>query len=168
MAPFHRCRTRGVEGEPPANSTGQSHWARLGPEHRLNAASSLSGTGEYLAGVGAGRGPSCHTPTTQPQRARGVRTQRTFPLCGVTALPPQHHGAATFLVTFSVLLPSSNLPGSSSFHFHPRVGSPQSMSHAGDSRFFPGTVPWPRSGRFLNPCSALGRELFTYFHLRGT
>lgn len=61
--------------------------------------------GNTWPGWGQGEAPvaAAHHAAATDQAAGNL------PLGGVTASPPQHHGAAaTFLVTFSVLLPSSN------------------------------------------------------------
>lgn len=100
---------------------------------------------------------------------RGGQTAKNLPLCWAVALLPQSQGAAaTFLLFFFFLLPNSNLQGSSSFHFHPCVQYPRSMSHAGESRYFPGMVPKPRKHEVSQSHSTPGQELFTYFQLGGT
>lgn len=65
-----------------------------------------------------------------------VRQQRPCPL---PAWPPCHSTRSSryILVALSRLLPSNNLQGSSSFHFHPGVQCSQSMSHPGEQ-----VLPW--------------------------
>lgn len=100
------------------------------------------------------------------QRATGSGRREPSHPRAMAFLSQRHGAAATFLVTFSLLLPSSNLPGSSSFHFHPRVRCPQSMSHTGESRYFPGTVPWPRSTRVSQPLLLCGTRTIYIFSLQ--
>lgn len=129
----------------------------------------LSGTGGTWLGWERGE-PSGSTPPRSSDRPRGSDGREPSPLpgCGLPAIHPWSSGHILGNSFFFFLLPNSNLQGSSSFHFHPCVEYPRSMNHAGESRYFPGTVPGPGKHEVSQSHSTPGQELFTYFQLGGT
>ena len=117
-----------------------------------------------VPGQGGGGEDPVAAPYPAAPTGQGGQMAENLPLCPAVAFPPQSQGAAaTFLVTlFFFLLPNSNLQGSSSFHFHPCVQYPRSMSHAGESRYFPGTVPRPRKHGFSIPLHPGTRIIYIF------
>ena len=122
----------------------------------------LSGTGGTWTGWGRG-GPSGCTLSGSSNRAGGSDGREPSPLpgCGLPATEPRSSGHILGNAFF-FLLPNSNLQGSSSFHFHPCVQYPRSMSHAGESRYFPGTVPRPRKHGFSIPLHPGTRIIYIF------